>query len=259
MNFLEEIVKFKKQEVERKKAVLPLHSFMGNRLIECRDFKKSIKKKGIALIAEIKRRSPSNPNIIKHYSPENLAQIYATGGVDAISVLTDKKYFGGNENHIIRVKRNCMVPVLRKEFIIDEYQIYESYYLGADAILLIVSILDQEQLRKFVRIARGLNLAAVIETHNITEIERALNAGAEIIGINNRDLKSFRVDLGTSLRLRPLIPDEIIKVSESGIKNFADIKKLRKAGFDAVLVGTGILQAKNIVDKIRELKNQEAG
>ncbi len=259
MNFLEEIVIFKKQEVERKKTVVPLHSFMGNRMIGIRDFKKSIIKNGIALIAEMKKRSPSNSNIIKHYSPENLAQVYEAGGVDAISVLTDKKYFGGNENHIIRVKKNCMVPVLRKEFIVDEYQIYESHYLGADAILLIVSILDQEQLRKFVRIAKRLNLAVLIETHNITEIERALNAGAEIIGINNRNLKNLRVDLGTSLKLRPLIPDEIIAVSESGIKNFADIKKLKEAGFDAILVGTSILQAENIVDKIRELKNQEAG
>lgn len=259
MNFLEEIIIHKRAEVERKKMSGGIKNYGGMRSIEHRDFKKSIMKKEITLIAEIKRKSPSAGNIIFDFSPGRLARIYESAGADAISVLTDEKYFGGNEKHIALVKKSSKLPVLRKEFIIDEYQIYESDYLGADAILLIACILEQNQLKKFVKIATGLNLTVIIEVHNKTEITRALNAGTEIIGVNNRDLKNFTINLETSLRLAPFIPNEIIKVSESGIKTFADIKRLMEAGFDAALVGTSILQAKDITGKIAELKNQGAG
>lgn len=259
MNILEEIIIHKRAEVERKKMSGGVKNYGGMRSIEHGDFKKSIMKKEITLIAEIKRKSPSAGNIILDFSPERLAKIYESAGADAISVLTDEKYFGGSEKHIALVKKSSKLPVLRKEFIIDEYQIYESDYLGADAILLIASILEQNQLKKFVKIATGLNLAVIIEVHNKTEITRALNAGTEIIGVNNRNLKNFTVNLTTSLKLAPFIPNEIIKVSESGIKTFADIKSLMEAGFDAALVGTSILQAKNITRKIAELKNQGIG
>ncbi|MGQ9664129.1 MAG: indole-3-glycerol phosphate synthase TrpC [bacterium] len=257
MNILEEIVRYKRKEVERKKMFVKDKDYCGMRSIEHRDFKKSIMKKEITLIAEIKKKSPSAGNIVVDFSPERLARIYDSAGADAISVLTDEKYFGGNEKHIALVKKSSKLSVLRKEFIIDEYQIYESDYLGADAILLIAGILDQNQLKKFAKIATGLNLAVIIEVRNKTEITRALNAGAEIIGVNNRDLRDFRIDMVTSLKLCPLIPEGIIKVSESGIRTPADIRRLKEAGFDAVLVGTSILQSADICRKIAELKVQE--
>lgn len=260
MNILEEIIIHKRAEVERKKMSGGVKNYGGMRSIEHRNFKKSINKiKGISLIAEIKKRSPSIGTIVDEFSARRLAQVYELAGADAISVLTDEKYFGGNDEYISQVKKNCRLPVMRKEFIIDEYQIYESYYLGADAILLIAGILNQTDLEKFLRIASRLNLAVLVEIHNELELDRALNAGADIIGVNNRDLQNFKIDMETSLRLCPLVPDEIIKVSESGIRTPGDIRRLMEAGFDAALVGTSILQAKNITRKIAELKNQGIG
>jgi len=255
MNFLKTIIRHKIKEISQKKKMIPVGSLINRRISELRDFKGSIKKKEISLIAEIKKRSPSAGLITNNFNPEKIARIYESAGADAISVLTDEKYFGGKGRHISQVKNVCKLPVLRKDFIIDEYQIFESYYLGVDAVLLIAQLLTQEKLKKFIKTARTLGLASMVEIHNEADLRKTLKSDAEIIGVNNRNLKNFEVDINISLRLRQLIPDYSITVSESGIKNYADLKKLKDVGFDAVLVGTSLLQTRNIAKKIKELKN----
>jgi indole-3-glycerol phosphate synthase len=174
-------------------------------------------------------------------------------GAEAVSVLTDRDYFGGREDDVLRAKLGCALPVLRKEFIIDAYQIVESRVIGADAILLIVRILSEERLRLFLDLAESLGLACLVETHDEREVETALRAGAKIIGVNNRDLGTLSTDLGTSLKLAAGIPKDVTKVSESGIRTREEVRMLRNAGFDALLIGETLLRAGEIDRTLKEM------
>jgi len=196
-----------------------------------------------AFICEVKKASPSKGIIAEDFPYIKIAKEYEAAGASAISVLTEPDFFKGSNTYLKEIAEEAGIPVLRKDFIIDRYQIYEAANLGASAVLLIVSLLDAEKLRDFLKTAKSLKLSALVETHNAEEIRTALEAGAEIIGVNNRDLKTFRVDINNCVRLRPLVPANKIFVAESGIKDAADIKTLAAAGVDAVLIGEALMKA----------------
>jgi indole-3-glycerol phosphate synthase len=209
----------------------------------------------IQLIAEIKKASPSKGLLCSDFDYKSMAQKYAVNGAAAISVLTETSYFQGNLLHLRAIKTMLgdKKPLIRKDFIVDSYQVYESRAYGADALLLIVAILNRQMLKILMRISHQLGMECLVEVHNEKEIEIALSCGAEIIGINNRDLNSFEVDLATTERLRPLIPDNIIIVSESGIRNRADIEKLWQLGVNAILIGESLVTAPDIPARMKEL------
>lgn len=219
------------------------------------DFGGALKKEdGIAIIAEVKKASPSAGVIREDFDPGRIAKEYLKSDVQAISVLTEQDFFLGDDSHLAKVRQNVPIPVLRKDFIIDIWQVYQSRCLGADAILLIVALLDDELLKKMLIVAGILGMQCLVEVHDESELERAMAAGARIIGINNRDLKTFRVDLATTARLIVNIPNDRIVVSESGIKTAEDIKFVRQAGANAVLIGESLMRADCAADRIRELK-----
>jgi indole-3-glycerol phosphate synthase len=210
----------------------------------------------IKLIAEVKKASPSRGVIRADFNPVEIACIYAANGASAISVLTDNKYFQGSLDYLTQINAALgpnRPPLLRKDFIFDPYQIYESRAYGADALLLIAAILPAEKLRELLELAHSLQMQCLVETHNAEEVKRAVESGARIIGINNRDLKTFEVDLETTARLRPLVPDNRIVVSESGIKNRADIIKLHSLKVNAALVGETLMASADIAVAMREL------
>lgn len=218
------------------------------------DFARALKRDGkLSIIAEIKKASPSAGIIREYFDPAVIAAEYAASGVQAISVLTEKDFFMGDDGDLVKVRQTVPVPVLRKDFIIDLRQVYQSRYLGADAILLIVSILDDETLKKMMIVADILGMHCLVEVHDEAGLERALNAGAKIIGINNRNLNTFEVDFTTTERLINRIPIDKIVVSESGIKTADDMRYLKSIGADAVLVGESLMRAGSTADKIEEL------
>jgi indole-3-glycerol phosphate synthase len=244
MKTLEEIVENKKQEVlELKKKYQP------------RDFKSIFAdRNSIKLIAEIKLASPSEGQMTS-LSHLDLAKIYAESSADAISVLTESKYFQGHIDFLAEVKEICVQPILRKDFIIDEYQIFESFIAKADAILLIAAILTQEQLTRFLNSAKSLGLSVLVEIHNETDLAKTLEAEAEIIGINNRDLTTMKIDLTTAEKLVALIPKDKIIISESGINSAEDVRYMKSLGVHGILVGTAIVRSADQMEKIKELKN----
>jgi len=254
-DFLKTIAALKLDEVRADRSAVPLSDLRSL----CRDlppprpFAAALRRKGLAVIAEAKRASPSAGIIRDPFDPAALARAYERGGAAAVSVLTEGRYFLGSLDHLRRVKREVRLPVLRKDFIIDEYQIFESAAAGADAVLLIAELLTGGRLQEFLGRAYDLHLACLVESHGEKELARAVAAGAKIIGVNNRDLKSLRVDLRTSLRLLPLVPSDRIRVSESGIRTAADAAGLKAAGADALLVGETLLRNGDIAGKIREL------
>ncbi len=255
---LDEIISNKLIEVAELKRKLPLKDLkrlINNRKTPIINFAKSIKKQDkISLIAEIKKSSPSAGVISDRFNHMDLARKYiGSGRIDAISILTDEKYFSGNINLITSVKSISNIPILRKDFIIDEYQVYESYIAGADAILLIVSALNQTALSNMIRLSRDLGLFPLVEAHTIEEITVAVDSGAEIIGINSRDLKTFKINRLESSELLRQIPNEKIRVAESGIENSDDVRMMRSSGADAMLVGTSIIKAADPIAKINEL------
>jgi indole-3-glycerol phosphate synthase len=207
-----------------------------------RDFKGALEKPSIALIAEIKKASPSKGTLTEKFNHLELALEYQAGGAHALSVLTDKKYFHGDKSFVQDIKDLTRLPVLRKDFIIDEYQVHESKVLGADALLLIVRALSKAQIGELYQCARAIGLAVLVEVHSEEEIQSANDIGAELVGINNRDLMTFSVDLAHSIKLRPLLWRGALAVSESGISTVADVRALREAGFKAVLVGEGLIR-----------------
>jgi indole-3-glycerol phosphate synthase len=198
---------------------------------------------GIAIIAECKAASPSRGTLVRDYVPASIATAYETAGAAAVSVLTEPARFGGSLAHLAAVRAAVRLPLLRKDFIVDEYQLLEARAAGADAVLLIVAALTQDELGALHERARDLGLAALVEVHDEHELERALAAGARIIGVNNRDLRTLRVDLRTSLRLAPLLPADVTAVAESGIGSAADLVRLRAAGYHAALVGERLVTA----------------
>lgn len=255
MNILNEIVKNKKYEVEQRKKIHQIDFFINNFPKNSRNFKEAIRRRNkINLIAEIKYKSPSYGIIRQDLDHKEIAKIYEKNGVSALSILTDKKYFGGKIEYIEDTKNVVSIPILMKDFIIDEYQIYEAKYVGANCLLLIVNIL-KNQLKNFLDIAKNIKIDSLVEVHNQEEIKIALDADAEIIGINNRNLETFEINLNTTLELVKYIPTGKIKISESGIKTKDDILLLQDTEIDAVLVGESLMRSKNISEKIVELLN----
>ncbi len=252
---LSQIVADKRKELEQRKQNVPISSLMGRAAQRKTPLALALALggNGTRLVAEVKRASPSRGVLCPDFNPVALAKAYASGGAAAISVLTEVNYFQGSIEDLAAVRRGVKLPLLRKDFIFDRYQVYESAAYGADALLLIVAILDREPLEELLALSRGLGLSCLVEVHNESELETALLLGAEIIGINNRDLNTFKVDIETTRRLRPLIPPGRIVVSESGISRRADIEKLKKWGVNAVLVGEALVTAADIPGKMREL------
>lgn len=258
---LDEIVANKRLEVAESKARAPREQ-LEERIAgmpKPRDFRAALRKEGVSLIAEIKRASPSKGDMLPGVDAVDLAALYEQNGARALSVLTDFKYFKGSLDDLESVHQSGRIPCLRKEFIIDEYQIYEARAHRADAILLIVRILSDEELKRFLAVARALDLAVLVETHTEDEVRRAKDCGAHIIGINNRDLDTLTMDLQTTMRLRRLVSGGYTLVSESGIYTREDVRMLEDGGVDAILVGESLLTSKNIQAKIRELLGQDEG
>src|SRR5262245_41172355 len=257
MSVLDEIVANTRAEVGRRKAAVPRATLerQCDAASAMRDFEGALRPSpgAVRLIAEVKRASPSRGVLSSGLDPAALATTYATHGAHAVSVLTDEKYFRGSLDDLRRVRAAVDVPLLRKDFTIDEYQLWESRAAGADAVLLIVSILEPAQLAELSAAAKGLGLAALVECHTAAEVDQALAVGSRIIGINNRDLATFETRISTTLELLPLIPLGPIVVSESGFFSAADVHQVATAGAHAILVGEGLVRANDIPAKIREL------
>jgi indole-3-glycerol phosphate synthase len=254
-NILNRIIAQKREEVEQMKKSLPLSSLKEDiaRRQAPLDFTLALEGEHTRLIAEVKRASPSRGVLCPDFNPVELAKSYAQGGAAAISVLTEVNYFEGSLDHLAAIREETRLPLLRKDFIFDPYQVYESRAYGADALLLIVAILSQEQLGELLSLSHGLGLNCLVEVHSEDEIKRALLSQAKIIGINNRDLNTFNVDINTTRRLLTLIPQGRIVVSESGIRSRIDVKKLKGWGVNAVLVGETLVTASDVPAKMREL------
>ena len=256
--FLEQIVKNNRRELEARKRSFPLAELKKLALVQPPPLNLASVLRGsrIQLIAEVKKASPSR-GIIRHdFNPVEIAQTYANNGASAISVLTEGIYFKGGLSHLRDIRKalgNNGVPLLRKDFICDPYQVYESRAYGADSLLLIVAILTSEKLGELLSLSHELGMNCLVEAHNRSELEIALKSGARIIGLNNRDLKTFTVDLTVTQRLRPLISEDRIVVSESGINDRSDLEKLKKWTVDAVLIGESLMSAPDIVVKMNEL------
>jgi len=211
----------------------------------------------VAIIAEVKKASPSAGIIAADFNPLSQAREYARGGAHALSVLTDEKYFGGHLSYLKQIREQVDLPLLRKDFILHELQIYESVVAGADAILLIVASLDDGALYSLYNKAKSCQLDVLVEVHDLAEMDRALNMGADIIGINNRNLKTFQVDLATTEALSEEIPNDTVAISESGIQSAEDVRRVRACGINAVLVGEALMRAKNVPEKLAELLLKE--
>jgi len=252
---LDKIIAQKREEVEQRKKEATI-TYLQQLIAQQKpvlDLTLALKDEHIRMIAEVKQASPSRGMLSPNFNPIELAQTYAEGGAAAISVLTEANYFMGSIEHLAAIKKVVDLPLLRKDFIFDSYQVYESRAYGADALLLIAAILSQEQLKELILLSHSLGLKCLVEVHSKGEVERAVLSEAEIIGINNRDLNTFSIDINMTQRLRPLIPQERIVVSESGIKNKRDIEKLKEWGVDAVLVGEALVTAGNVRAKMKEL------
>ena len=217
-------------------------------------FEKALRKNDIAFICECKKASPSKGLISPDFPYLQIAKDYEAAGADCISVLTEPKWFLGSDNYLREISQNVTLPCLRKDFTVDGYMIYEARLLGASAVLLIAAILTDEQLKDYIGICDELGLSALVEAHNEAEVYRALSAGARIIGVNNRNLKDFSVDTDNSLRLRSLIPRDVLFVSESGVKTAGDVQRLREAGADAVLIGETLMKSPDKKEKLNELR-----
>ncbi|MFQ6132864.1 MAG: indole-3-glycerol phosphate synthase TrpC [Armatimonadota bacterium] len=257
---LDEIIAHKKEELAQKKRRQTADRL--DEICSCMDpprsLPRALRQPGVQIIAEMKRCSPSAGVIREHFEPKPIAASYQAGGAAAVSVLTDARYFGGDDRHVADARLACDLPVLRKEFIVDEWQVYESRALAADAVLLLVRALSDEQLDDYLWTAKDLGMAALVEAHDEWDIERAVAVGASVIGINNRDLSTFEVDLHTTLKLRPLVPEGVVVVSESGIETRGDLMRLAEAGVDAALIGTALMAAEDIESKLREFVGVEA-
>ncbi|MCC6543023.1 MAG: indole-3-glycerol phosphate synthase TrpC [Nitrospirae bacterium] len=255
---LAKIVERKKEGLSQVKARLPLRELIPRlRDLEApRDFFNAVLNRSnscVNLIAEIKKKSPVKGVLIEDLKVDDIAKQYEEAGASAISVITEEDFFSGNPEYIAAAKKAAQIPVLRKDFLFDEYHIYEARYLGADALLLIAAILEPSSLTEFISMSSELGMPALVEVHDERELEKALRAEAQIVGINNRDLKTFNVDINTTLRIIKEIPRDKVIVSESGIYSNDDIRVLGDAGVHAVLVGESIVTAKDVGEKIKEL------
>lgn len=220
------------------------------------EFENALKKDGISFICECKKASPSNGIIAEDFPYLQIAKEYQTAGADCISVLTEPTKFLGSDDYLREIALEVAVPCIRKDFTVDEYMIYEAKLLGAKAVLLICAILSEDKIAQYIKICDSLGMSALVEAHDEAEIKSAVNAGARIIGVNNRNLKDFSVDTNNSRRMRELVPEDIIFVSESGIKDSGDIKALKDSGVDAVLIGETLMRAEDKTQKLLELRGE---
>lgn len=217
-------------------------------------FEKAVKKGELTFICEIKKSSPSKGLISENFPYIDIAKDYEAAGAGAISVLTEPEFFLGSDQYLKDVKKTVSIPVLRKDFTIDPYQIYEAALIGADCVLLICALLDTDTLKAYIEIADSLGLSCLVEAHDETEVKSAMEAGSRIIGVNNRNLKTFEVDITNSVRLRKLVPQSISFVSESGIRNAQDISVLRQIGANAVLIGETLMRSGDIGAELAKLR-----
>ncbi len=222
-----------------------------------RDFKAALQRSTVALIAEVKKASPSKGLLVKDFNPVRIARTYEENGAAAISVLTDAKFFQGSLDDLRSVRASVRLPVLRKDFIIDAHQVYEARAVGADATLLIVMALEDGQLRDLHSLITELGMSALVEVHNEVELERALAVGATLIGVNNRDLRTFHEDLDTTARVAALVPDDVTLVAESAIRSAEDVQRMGTYGARAVLVGEGLVKANDMAGEVRRYSSQQ--
>jgi indole-3-glycerol phosphate synthase len=254
MNILDQIIAHKWREIEARRRQTPAPGGEGFVRTDIRPFGEALRRPGrVSLIAEYKKASPSKGLIRADAAPTKVAGVYASHGAAAVSVLTDQRFFQGHADDLTAIRTCVSLPVLRKDFIVDAYQIREALAMGADAVLLIAAALSEERLAALQNVAHGYGLACLVEVHTGEELAKALRSGASIIGINNRDLTDFSVDLGVSLRLKRRMPAEVITVSESGIHTREDVLRLQDAGFDAILVGESLMRSPDIGAKLDEL------
>ncbi len=233
------------EEIRQQALALPKGGF---------EFENALKKPGMSFICECKKASPSKGIIAEEFPYLQIAKEYEAAGADCISVLTEPKWFLGSDEYLKEIAANVSIPCLRKDFTVDEYMIYQAKLLGASAVLLIVSILSEDEIRQFIGVCDELGLSALVEAHDESEIRCAVRAGARIIGVNNRNLKDFSVDTENSRRLRQLVPDGVLFVSESGVSCAEDVARLRHAGADAVLIGEALMRAADKQARLAELR-----
>ena len=247
MDILQKIVADKRKEIGLKKALIPIAQLEASVLFERIPISltANLKRSTSGIIAEHKRRSPSKSVINNNLSVSEVALGYEQAGASGISVLTDGKYFGGSVDDLQLARASVNIPLLRKEFIIDEYQILEAKAIGSDAILLIAAILNRDEIRRFSLLAKQLGLEVLLEVHNEEELQQSITPGLDMLGVNNRNLKTFEVDLNTSKKLSSQIPEDFIKVSESGISSTETIKDLRKYGFEGFLIGENFMKTED--------------
>lgn len=261
-NILAHIVERRREAIAHRKRVLPevaLKLAVEKKAAPVRDFPGALTRSGFNVIAELKKASPSRGLLRADYQPAMLAPMLEAAGAAALSVLTEEEFFQGSLRDLKEVSKATRIPILRKDFIVDPWQVWETRAAGADAFLLIVAILDDQTLRELLELGRTLKMEALVEVHSRDELKRAADNGARIIGVNNRDLKTFEVRLETSLELAQEIPDECIAVSESGIRTHGDLERLRGAGFDAFLIGEHLMTMPEPGNALRELLDSPTG
>lgn len=258
MTILDQLAAHARERVERQQASVPLEMLKREALQLPKGkfaFEEALKKPGMSFICECKKASPSKGLIAPAFPYLQIARDYEAAGADCISVLTEPKWFLGSGEYLREIAAEVSIPCLRKDFTVDAYMIYEAKLLGASAVLLICSILQEPELREFIGICDSLGLSALVEVHDADEVQMALRAGARIIGVNNRDLKDFSVDSANSRRLREKVPPQVLFVSESGIRDADDVAALHRMGADAVLIGETLMRAADRRAKLAELRN----
>ena len=259
-NILEEIVTRTRKRVIQKKQIITLEQLRAQalKLPTAKDFpfEKALRAEGLSFICEVKKASPSKGIISPGFPYLNIAREYEQAGASAISCLTEPEYFQGKDEYLREIAETVSIPVLRKDFTVDDYMIWEAKVLGASAVLLICAILTDRELEEWIRLCHSLGLSALVEAHTEEEVHRARRAGARIIGVNNRDLKTFQADINVSLRLKKLVPKEIIFVSESGIRTRGDIELLERHGTDAVLIGETLMRSQDKREQLDRLKGK---
>lgn len=262
MNILDQLAGHARERVAQAKREKPLDQLQDEALALPRDtdfpFERALKAEGMSFICECKKASPSKGLIAPEFSYLDIAKAYEKAGAAAISVLTEPKWFQGSDQYLNEIASTVSIPVLRKDFTVDPYMIYQAKLLGASALLLIVALMDQEELASGIKLCNKLGLSALVEAHDGEQLKMAIAAGARIIGCNNRDLRDFSVDIHNSMRLRALTPDNVIFVAESGIHTPEDVKELQDAGVDALLVGEQLMRAADPGAELRRLKGQTA-
>lgn len=259
MTILDRLAEYARERTEKAKAKISLDEIKKKALWLPKGeftFENALKKNGISFICECKKASPSKGLIAPEFPYLQIAKKYEAAGADCISVLTEPKWFLGSDDYLKEIASAVSIPCLRKDFTVDEYMIYEAKLLGASAVLLICSILSEEQIKAYIKICDELGVSALVEAHDENEVQTAINAGARIIGVNNRNLKDFSVDTDNSRRLREMIPDNILFVSESGVSCAEDVQKLRSIGADAVLIGETLMRASDKKAKLSELRGE---